>query len=561
MGSVNTFPILIDWKQKVDLSQFTNLDKQVEKFGMRMRLSSRDALRMGSTLDKAATTGMGLYSGLLKGSMDWEAVNEDISLAWGDIGKVIGDTVAPLIEGIVPILEGIADFLEANPWAVWVALLPLVVAFLMKIAAEFFKIYGTGNMFVGMLLTSKGSLLSLKETVEYISVYMTRGEEAAKAYLVSLQKIQGLKMKEQNKDKKGRYAKGFKNVDAKKLKDVEKYSNKGTSALKKLGNAAGLVAGAIGGLSLANIILADSSGAIAEGMQYLTDMFEGLTDWIGGVIGLFMDFADANPEVAKALVVLGGGFLALVTWGPKVAEFFSSAREGIKNFMKEGGLFSKISSSLSKGWDSIAKGVSGALDKVGDFFGNIAGAGLKSVQGMTGSLGKMALAAGSIAIGFTAGFFAAQKLKEMFGNLGPVIIIAIGAFMALAGAIAAAHVAASGPWAPVTGAIILGGIAAVIGGVASMTGLLDQNIPTAAKGGLIKSAGLVRLHPDEIVLPKDSYNMESGPSSLIQPIKKEEEVPTSITININAPIGSKEIADYVTESITRSIESKLKRTR
>jgi hypothetical protein len=73
------------------------------------------------------------------------------------------------------------------------------------------------------------------------------------------------------------------------------------------------------------------------------------------------------------------------------------------------------------------------------------------------------------------------------------------------------------------------------------------------------------LHPNEVVLPEDKYTMgrkgvESG-TSLIQPIRKEEQIPTNITIHINAPIGSKEIADYVTDSVTKSIESKLKRTR
>ena len=564
MGATN-FPIFIDWKQKVDLSQFTNLEKQVDKFGMRIRLSSRDALRMGSVLDRAATTGTSMFEKLLAGSMDWQAASQDIDLAWGDIGAVIGDTIAPLLEGIIPILEQVASFLEANPWAVWVALIPLILSLLMKVGAEFFKIYGSANMFVGMLVTAKGNMLSISQSAHYMAIWTAQGEEAAAAYLVDLGKIRDLTVAEQKKDKKGRFTKGKKNVPAAQIKEVGTEATKTDTKLKKLSGTVGMVAGAIGGLGIMSILLSGSNDILNEGMQTLSDLCEPLTEALGGIVGFFMDWAETNPGIAEALILIGGSLAVLVGFGPKILgiiDLFSGlASAGLKAF---GAIAGKL------GAEAFGKAITqmGAdIGKVGlvEWFKTIGG---KAKEGILEQLGLGAKGAGlnfkALAIdvaaaagGFTIGFYAASALKKALGPLGPLLVVLIGGFIALAAAVAMAYTEIS--WG-IAAPVLIAGAAAAVGGVLSASGILDSYMPGLAGGGLIKTAGVAMLHPDEAVLPKDTFTV-GGNSSLIQPIRREEQVPTSITIHINAPIGSKEIADYVTDSVTKSIESKLKRTR
>ena len=561
MGATN-FPIFIDWKQKVDLSQFTNLEKQVDKFGMRIRLSSRDALRMGSVLDKAATTGISMFEKLLSGSMDWVALNEDIGLAWGDIGAVIGDTITPLLEGIIPILETVAQFLEANPWAIWVALIPLILSLVMKVGAEFFKVYGTGNMIVGMLVTAKKNMLSVGEAAHYMAVWTAQGEEAATAYLISLGKIQDLQVAEQKRDKKGRFAKGKKNVPYKEVKDLGTEVGKTDSKFKKMGSSIATVAGLIGGLGIMSILLSGSNDILNEGMQYLTDMCEPLTEFLGGILGGFMDWADANPAIAQSLVFLGGGLALIIGLGPKVLGFIDQ--------------FSFLIGPLVKGIGDVtmklgAKGLGAAIKTAGIDIKEMGVipwlssllkvSGSKILEYLKGGLGNVAIAAAAVAAGFFVGAYAAKALINWLGPIGAIIVPIIGLMWALVAATAAYYGVLS--WG-VAVPLILGGIAASVGAVMAATGTL-AGLPGMATGGFIKTAGVAMLHPNEVVLPEDKYTMgrkgvESG-TSLIQPIRKEEQIPTNITIHINAPIGSKEIADYVTDSVTKSIESKLKRTR
>jgi len=178
---------------------------------------------------------------------------------------------------------------------------------------------------------------------------------------------------------------------------------------------------------------------------------------------------------------------------------------------------------------------------------------LPAVPALAGSL--LALAGSFTALGLS-GLLAVVGLIAASGGLvllaGSVVLVA-GSIMMLAGAISAlaASLALIPDWAREAVAGFIGGITGAIGGVAGFIGGVfgGIRIPGFQEGGLITRGGIAILHAGERVEPAEGT-----------PLPRRES-PPSITVNINAPVGSRELADYLVGEIERKIEEHFRRRR
>jgi len=121
----------------------------------------------------------------------------------------------------------------------------------------------------------------------------------------------------------------------------------------------------------------------------------------------------------------------------------------------------------------------------------------------------------------------------------PVTLLA-GALLVLSASI----VALAGAFALLKG-MGLGGVAEAMG-----TALVATIVPRLQEGGIIARGGIAYLHSGEEVVP-----------ATVTRRKKEETVPPTVNININAPIGSREIAESFAKEIERILDRQFKRSR
>jgi len=165
------------------------------------------------------------------------------------------------------------------------------------------------------------------------------------------------------------------------------------------------------------------------------------------------------------------------------------------------------------------------------------------------------IAAGLFAMG-ASGLTAFIGLVAALGGLialtGGIVLVA-GSLFVLAGAIAAlaASLALIPEWARGAVAGFIGNLTGIAGGIAGFVGGLfgGLKVPGFQEGGLITRGGIAILHEGERVEPAEGT-----------PLPRRE-TPASITVNINAPIGSKDLADYLIDEIERRIEENLRRRR
>jgi len=133
------------------------------------------------------------------------------------------------------------------------------------------------------------------------------------------------------------------------------------------------------------------------------------------------------------------------------------------------------------------------------------------------------------------------------GLLAVSAALAIVPVTLLAGALfilSASIVALAGAFALLHG-LGLGGVAEAMG-----TALVATIVPKLQEGGLIAREGIAYLHTGEEVLPAAAVRR-----------KKETPAPPPVTININAPIGSREIAESFAKEIERILDRQFKRSR
>jgi len=144
---------------------------------------------------------------------------------------------------------------------------------------------------------------------------------------------------------------------------------------------------------------------------------------------------------------------------------------------------------------------------------------------------------GSALVGVAAGL----------GLLAVSAALAIIPVTLLAGALfvlSASIVALAGAFALLHG-LGLGGVAEAMG-----TALVATIVPKLQEGGIIAREGIAYLHAGEEVVP-----------ATVTRKKKEEEAPPVVNININAPVGSREIAESFAREIERILDRQFKRSR
>jgi len=162
------------------------------------------------------------------------------------------------------------------------------------------------------------------------------------------------------------------------------------------------------------------------------------------------------------------------------------------------------------------------------------------------SLSQLAIALGALIGGFLIGYGLARLFINAFGPWARILMPLIGIVWSLVAAIAALYgVLSWGTAIP----LILAGISAAVGGVLAAQATMEAAIPHLQGGGIIARGGLAVLHTGEEVTP-----------ALITRRRREEEVPTTVNVYIQAPIGSKEIADYLVDEIEARIERHVRRS-
>lgn len=234
-----------------DRSGLVDLEKSAERFGMRLRLSGRDFLRLGGSIGGVMNSMQTSLTGFLGKSMDWQVIMEDIGFAFEDIADVVMETLGPIFEVFVDYLDGLASYMEDNPWTGQLLAVGAILIFIIGIVGKgftiFAKFYGILTLLVGTLITVGGSGLGIGDAFKYLFIRITKGEEASLRWLAANEKVKKsldtegkakikdlmgntLKEKEANNQKLGALNK----EESKILSDMSVWNKMGSSFTNKL---------------------------------------------------------------------------------------------------------------------------------------------------------------------------------------------------------------------------------------------------------------------------------------------------------------------------------------
>jgi len=183
------FPIDLLFTVKGNLEPLTEAEQLVYRLGLSLRLTGRDMMRLGGTIDRALRPFLTGMEKALAGSLAWEAGLEDISWAFEDIGSVIGDMFAPVLEQIVDILEYFAQVIEENPLARFLVIVGIGILLFAKLAASLLTFAGSFTLYAGTLMIASRAHLGFGATLKAIIIGLTQGQEAMLQYIASLKGI------------------------------------------------------------------------------------------------------------------------------------------------------------------------------------------------------------------------------------------------------------------------------------------------------------------------------------------------------------------------------------
>jgi hypothetical protein len=161
----------------------------VYRLGLSLRLTGRDMMRLGGTIDRALRPFLTGMEKALAGSLAWEAGLQDISWAFEDIGSIIGDMFAPVLEQIVDILEYFAQVIEENPLARFLVIVGIGILLFAKLAASLLTFVGSFTLYAGTLMIASRAHLGFGATLKAIIIGLTQGQEAMLQYIASLKGI------------------------------------------------------------------------------------------------------------------------------------------------------------------------------------------------------------------------------------------------------------------------------------------------------------------------------------------------------------------------------------
>lgn len=170
-----------------DRSGLVDLEKSAERFGMRLRLSGRDFLRLGGSIGGVMNSMQSSLMGFLNNSMEWQIIMEDIGFAFEDIADVVMETLGPIFEVFVDYLDGLASYMEDNPWTGQLLAVGAILIFIIGIVGKgftiFAKFYGILTLLVGTLITVSGAGLGIGDALTYLRIRLLQGEEASLRWL------------------------------------------------------------------------------------------------------------------------------------------------------------------------------------------------------------------------------------------------------------------------------------------------------------------------------------------------------------------------------------------
>jgi hypothetical protein len=584
----------------------------LDDLGSRLRLTGRDLMRLGSEIEKFMGFALGSIFKILAASEEWNVAMEDLNLAVGDIGDALAIGLVPIIDALLPLLEGIADLIEKNQWIVWLVVVILLVAAIGKLYGWMLQMKGMFSMMIGLVIKSKTNMLSWSTSIRAGIIAWKDLVTGSKSTISYLEKKQGSILKtgenleytgeaalttSEGMDKVGKSSKGLK---------------KGGSAAKGMMlPLAGIMM--LGGAFIALLMASEPiMDLVSDLLDALGDAFAVIADAIAPVIEAIGNWVEENPLLAAEIIAAiaaiviflsVGGFLKDTLGGivgvlGKASGGMSDIQKTIKpvtgQILELAGAIGILALSLAAAiwllsqtrftvpeliallWNLVA-----VVNILGATFIGLAiasslavGAGalaslapvLYPLAGLLIAVGIAALLVGLAFLAAGAGInLACQGLVLLVNSIPELLalvplLIGIGAGFMLLG------LYALGAMVPIFGlAIALGALAmaiiALVGalallnamGLGTVAGAIGQGIASAMMphmlaGGIIKEAGVVYVHPGEEVVPAKVASGKGGSG-----------MGGGVTININAPIGSREIADYVIEEVKKSISSDLRR--
>lgn len=606
------FPISLLFTVKGELGPLKDVDKQVEAFAMRMRLTGRDMMRLGGAIDRFfSRVQSGIY-GVLKGSLDWEAAQEDIRWAWEDIGAVLGDVLAPALEWLANLLEWIAEILEANPWLAYLVGVILVAAWIGKLIGQVMSLVGALNIWFGVLLRVHAAHVGLGASIHAFFTYLRGGQAALEAYLMNLQKTQKVTTNyvqtalDQFLSSQIQQIKGTRKA-VKATRGLGRATKGLTPAMRGIGIGVGIF-GLFLGIILAAEPIMELFGsfieAISPALEVLAGIFEPIIDYIA-------EWIEQNPELAAGILAALAAILGILAFSGTFEGFLGK----IWDFMKGA---PGMMPGLSKNIKNLAYAIfflAAAIGVLVISFGaaiwligqtkftipevialiwNLTAAitmllgvliifriALKLAHVTLAPLCPvlMTLAAFLLAIGATvfligAGFmlmglgvqFAAQGLLSLVGYI-PQLIVMVPLLFGLAAGFGALALAATLAIVPLMGLSVaffalsasilaLAGTLAFLqaiglGGVAESIahGITVALIPKMQAGGIVERGGMAILHPGEEVVP-----------ARVTRRKERAEVPTSVSINFYGPVTSRDFVERdVIPLVKEAVERELRR--
>jgi len=175
------------------------LEKTLDRFGMRMRLTARDLLRLGGTISSYFSRVESIWLRFLRLGDVFAGGMEEVEWVLGDLADVVGEALEPALEFLADILENVVDYAEENPWLQWAIILPLIIALVGKLAAGILRMVGTIKLAAGTLMTWHREALGFVDGIRYVTIALTEGKEAADKWLVTTGKLQRMIAEERDR--------------------------------------------------------------------------------------------------------------------------------------------------------------------------------------------------------------------------------------------------------------------------------------------------------------------------------------------------------------------------
>lgn len=188
---MSLLPVSVLVQLKGETADLDYIQDAIDHFGMRLRLTGRDLMRLGGVVDRVFGR---MWTTLLRTigySELWSMMMQDIQFAIGDVADVIAAALDPILSHLVDLIESLADWLERTPWALWLVGLFAVFVILGRVIGAILTSVGWINLFVGTLITAHKAALGFSDALKYIYIRFTEGEAAAAMYLASLKEMQG----------------------------------------------------------------------------------------------------------------------------------------------------------------------------------------------------------------------------------------------------------------------------------------------------------------------------------------------------------------------------------